>query len=367
MTSPDPGRARRLLQVIGAGAAVLALIVLLPSTRAGLKAPGVLAESLERSWPRPLARDVERRPATVGGVAGERYEAAGRAPPVLFVPGATPAGLSDRRTVRAATALARAGRSVFVPELALYERSLETRDITRVAEAAAALASQAPDGQVVMVGFSFGGSMALLAAAEEILEDRIAVLGVFGAYWDLEGYAQAAATGVSLVDGREVPWRADPQAPDTFRKQVVGLAAEAEQDALIAALDGEEDPAGLPRGARALHDLITHDDPARTSELFARLPTDVAERLRRLSPASVTDRITAPVIALHDRDDPAVPYGEVLRLRNDLPHARVLTVELFEHVDLDTERSWREVFGDLVDTWRFTRAVLAPQERVWPW
>jgi fermentation-respiration switch protein FrsA (DUF1100 family) len=169
-----------------------------------------------------------------------------------------------------------------------------------------------------------------------------------------------------LVDGRELPWNADPQAPVIFREQVLGFAADADRELLDAALDGEQDPAVLPPAAAILHELVTHDDPRRTAALFAQLPSDVRDHLHRMSPASVAERITVPVVALHDVDDPAVPYGEALRLARALPEARVLTVELFEHVDLAGEQAWHELLGDLGDVWRLTRAVLAPQERWWP-
>jgi pimeloyl-ACP methyl ester carboxylesterase len=366
-TDEDSDRTLRWPRIAGS---VLALLVVAaavaPPTRAGLKAPGVLAESLDRSWPRPLAPDVERRSAVVGGVEGDLYAPRGAAPPVLLLPGATPAGLDDVRAVRTATAIARAGRRVFVPELVLYEQDLDPQDVERIVRAGAALAEQARDGRVALVGFSFGGSMALLAAAEDDLRDRVAVIGTFGAYWDLEGYAQAAATGVSVVEGRRVAWSADPRAPEIFREQVLGFAGEDDRALLEGVLAGDLAPGELSPEAAVLHDFVTHDDPARTGELFRALPAPVRDHLRQLSPSTVADRITAPVIALHDRDDPAVPYGEALRLAHGLPHARVHTVELFEHVDLDADRAWHELLGDLAGTWRLARGILAAQERLWP-
>lgn len=350
--------------VLGGLLVLLVLAVAVPGARAGLKAPGVLAEAMQLSWPRPLAPQVVREPVTVGGVAGDRYAPTRPGPPVLFVPGATPAGLDDSRAIRAATALARAGRTVFVPDLDLYQRRLGREDVDRIVAAGVALAESSSEGEVVLTGFSYGGSFALLAAADEELRDRVAVVAVFGAYWDIVGVAQAAATGVSLVDGEPIPWDADPTAEGIMREQAVALAPSGSAAALQAALDGMLDPADLPDDVAALHDLVTHDDPARTEGIVAALPDETRARLLAVSPAQVAEGLRAPVIALHDRDDPAVPYGEALRLRAALPDARVHTVELFEHVDLDTDQGLLAIAGDLVQAWRFTRAVLAPQERV---
>jgi pimeloyl-ACP methyl ester carboxylesterase len=366
-TDEASDRTLRWPRIAGSALAVLVLAAaVIPPIRAGLKAPGVLAESLDRSWPRPLAPDVERRSAVLGGVAGEVYSPRPGAPPVLLLPGATPAGLGDVRAVRAATAIARAGRTVFIPELTLYEEDLDPQDIERIVRAGAALADRSHDGRIAVVGFSFGGSMALLAAAEDDLRDRVAVIGTFGAYWDLEGYAQAAATGVSIIDGRRVTWSPHPRAPEIFREQVLRFADEDDRRLLEGVLAGDHDAGALSPDASALHDFVTHDDPTRTGELLDALPDQARDHLRRLSPSTVADRITAPVIALHDRDDPAVPYGEALRLAHGLPHARVHTVELFEHVDLDADRAWHELLGDLAGTWRLARGILAAQERLWP-
>jgi pimeloyl-ACP methyl ester carboxylesterase len=76
---------------------------------------------------------------------------------------------------------------------------------------------------------------------------------------------------------------------------------------------------------------------------------------------TVADSIDAPVIALHSADDPVTPYGEAERLRRGLPHARVLRVQLFEHVDLGTSSIF-EAIPELWQTWRFTSWVLAAQE-----
>lgn len=350
---------RRLLAAL----VLLALLaVALPPARAGLKAPGVLAEAIGVGWPRPLAPAVGREPAAVGGVAGDRYASARAGPPVVLVPGATPAGRDDARTVRVASALARAGREVFVPELDLYARELDRRDVERITAAGRAMADRAADGRVALVGFSYGGAFALLAAAEEDLRDHLAVVAVFGAYWDMVGVAQAAATGVSLVDGREIPWDADPHAARIFTEQVVALAPPESRADLRAVLDGQEEPSVLPEEIRPLHDLIVHDDPRRTRRIANRLPTEVRERLAAVSPSAVAGAITAPVVVMHDVDDPAVPYGEALRLRMGLPHARVHAVALFEHVDLDTGGDGFAIAGDLLGAWRFTRSLLAAQE-----
>jgi pimeloyl-ACP methyl ester carboxylesterase len=361
MSRPD-ARRRRWPVLLGGVALLLLVPLAVPSARVGLKAPGVLAEALQLRWPRPLAPSVERERVEVAGVTVDRYTPSRGSRPILLVPGATPRGLDDTRAIRTATALARTGRQVLVPDLDLYEEDFGREDVDRIVAVGTALADGSDDGLVTIVGFSYGGSFALLAAAEDPLRGRIAKIATFGSYWDMAGVAQAAATGVSLVDGATVPWPADPRAEGIFVEQVLALTAPALREDLTAALAGETDADELDPDLTALHDLVTHDDPTRTAGIVAALPAEARARLAALSPSSVADRITAPVVVLHDVADPAVPYGEALRIARDLPAARVHTVELFEHVDLGADRPRLGLARDLIGVWRFTRAALAPQE-----
>jgi pimeloyl-ACP methyl ester carboxylesterase len=187
---------------------------------------------------------------------------------------------------------------------------------------------------------------------------------VFGAYWDLVGVIQAVTTGVTLVGGRAIPWEGHPTAREILEEQALALAPEASRDDLRSALEGRTDPASLERDARALFDLLTNRDPGRTATLADRLAPRATELLTRFSPAAVADRIRAPVIAMHARGDPAVPYAESLRLAHGLPGARVVTVGSFRHVDFQGSGpgAWVGAAGDLWSAWRFSSWLLEAQE-----
>jgi pimeloyl-ACP methyl ester carboxylesterase len=189
-------------------------------------------------------------------------------------------------------------------------------------------------------------------------------MAVFGAYWDLIGVIQAMTTGVSIVGGEAVPWEGHPLSREVFEQYAIDLApADARAD-LRAALAGGGDPAALPPEARALHDLLANRDPALVDDLAARLGQDAQAVLEGFSPSSVTDAIEVPVVAMHSTDDPAVPYGEALRLTEALPGTRLITVRSFRHVDFRTEGpgGWASALADLWDAWRFASFILDPQE-----
>jgi hypothetical protein len=360
-----PRLVRALVAAALALAVLLTAVAVVPTLRAAAQAPFVLAGALGSPVPRPWAPSVHRYEDEVGGVTVDRYAPASSAPPLLVVPGAAQDGRDDSRVVSLATSLAHAGRDVVVPELTLYDQELDLDDVDRVVRVADALCP--PGGGLVVLGFSYGGSLALVAAADERVAGCIDLVATFGAYADLVGVVQAAVTGTSVVDGQRHPWRA---ADESIARQLLQDAATqlvpAEQrDALRRALR-EQDPQGLPPGSRAVYRLVTAEDPAQVRALARRLPRRARELLQTLSPAAVADQVEAQVLAAHAVDDPAVPYAELLRLRAAFPHARTLTVESFRHVDFTVTDDVGTLLTDLLAAWGFVQGVLRPQEH-WPW
>lgn len=353
----------RLLWPLGLAAALALTVVALPPLRAGAVAAATVADALDLPVTRPFAAEPERRATTVGGVDGDLYDVGGSAPAVLLVPGATPEGREDSRVIRLASALARSERAVFVPELRLYDEEVVLEDVDAIVRAAVALSGERR-GPVLLVGTSFGGSLCLLAAADPRLEGHVARVATFGSYFELLGLLQAATTGVAVVDDRRIPWDADPRAEGVVRERLVGLLPQRQRPVVEAALDGGVDPADLPPEGRAIHALLTNRDPERTFELAEDLPPEIRERIAELSPSSVAHRLDLPISAMHSTDDPAVPYGELLRLGEALPHATLVTLDGFSHVDLQASspRSWVAAVDDLWNVWRFATAIVRSQE-----
>lgn len=347
--------------------AVLAVAGLLATTvqpiRVRLVAAATMAEALDLPVVRAFAASVQRHDTDVGGVRGDLYDPGPSAPGIVLVPGAAPRGRDDSRVVRLADAVARSGRAVFVPELEVYNEDLVLDDVDRIVRATMAL-SGPERGPAVLVGTSFGGSLGLLAAVDPRLEGRLALVATFGAYFDLVGVAQAVTTGVSLVGDREFEWEPHPLAEGIVADQLVALLPPGERSAVRDALDGDRHPDILTPAGRAVRALLTNDDPARTFALAADLPEDVRERLSAVSPSSVADRLTVPIVAMHSTDDPAIPYGELVRLGTDVPHATRITLDRFLHVDIDLSSpgSWVDAIGDLRRVWRFATMVLDAQD-----
>jgi pimeloyl-ACP methyl ester carboxylesterase len=340
-------------------------LALLPPVQARGKAVAVLADAIGLPFPRPAGAPVSRASVEIGGVPGDLYSPGQRAPGIVLVPGAAPGGKDDPRVVRVATALSRSERVVFVPTLDLFQQRFVDEDIDRIVRSTAALAGlDLVRGPVNLLGFSYGGSFALIAAADPRLAGRLTQVAVFGAYYDLVGLVQAVTSGVSLVDGQRVPWQGHPLAQAILRTQAANLAPPNQRAKLFEVLEGKESPESLSRGTRAIHDLLVNEDPTRTFDLAARLPKAARNVLARFSPSSVAGRIDVPVVAMHSTDDPAVPYGEALRLAQGIPGTKVVTVEVFSHVNFSVSSpgAWLRAADDMWNAWRFTSWILAAQE-----
>jgi pimeloyl-ACP methyl ester carboxylesterase len=334
---------------------------LIPSVRARAKAAVMVVEALGGDVPLRGDRAV-RREVSLDGVTGDIYIPARSGPPVLLVHGAAALGKDDPRLVRLARAVAGAGRVVFVPQLALAERRFVPEDIDRIVRSAVALAARGGGRlPVTVLGISYGGSFALVAAADPMLRGVLAQVAVFGAYFDLVGVLQAVTTGASVVAGRRYPWQGPPQARGILEEGATDLLPPAARDEARRAL-ATGDPEGLEGEARALYDLLVNRDPARTASLAARLPEEVRRLLREFSPSSVAGRIDVPVIAMHSLEDPAVPLAESVRLLRALPGTRLVLVRGFRHVDFGSAGGLGVALGDLFAAWRFASWLLESQE-----
>ena len=321
-----------------------------------MKAAAVLAEIAGVPFPRPFAAAVEvRRVQLAPGVAGDLYAAHPDAPILMFVPGATEKGTSDPRVIDAATSIAKTNRQVFVPELTLYERTFERSDIDRLATAIEHLGRDEPIG---VLGFSYGGSFALIAAAAARTEGKLSYVATFGAYYDLLHVIQGITTGHTIVDGDEVAFETVPEARAILTSATIRLAPESYAGELRDALE-RGDPSELGRGARGVYDLLANQDPTRLRDLADALPVRFRNTLERFSPSNYLDRVDVAVLILQSKKDAATPWTEAELLAGNATSSRLMMLDRFSHVD---PPGWAGWLTDAPKAWWFTAWVLEPQE-----
>lgn len=331
-----------------------------------LAAATVLARALGVPLPgRPIShRRIRLRSGPGADVTGRLWTGGWQLPAVVVAGGVSPQGPDDPRLVRLARALAGARRAVFVPRLALSDRRLDPGDVDRLVRAVAALDDHpGVVGGVSLLGFSFGGSFALLAAADPQVADRVRWVSTFGAYGHLIGLVQAATTGVVLIDGRPHPAAGRMLAPLELARALSEHGGEdllgEHGGCLKRALAGDLSPAQLPTPVRALHAVLANQDPARTAELVAAVPGRLSQLVDQLSPTRAATQVRAPVSLLHAVDDPVVPFAELHRLSCAFPEATASAVRLFGHVDFrPSPAEMAQAIRDLAVVWRFAVGVL---------
>jgi pimeloyl-ACP methyl ester carboxylesterase len=308
-----------------------ALVLALPVARAAralLVAGLFLAEFLSGgSWPAlsRLTAPPAREAITMAGTSADLYTGsrASRTPLVL-VHGLAPDGKDDVRLAAAAALLARAGFDVAVPTIpGLTRLRLRPEDAAAVVSTIARQPSPA-----VVVGVSVGAGVAVLASAEPAVRDRVRLVVSLG------GYASAAELVRFYLTG-EYAWGA-----------VRGRIAH-DPDLVRLFLDANADI--LDASARR---VLAAGDPAAVEASLRALSPALGTMLERLSPERVVRDLAAPLLLVHGRGDPAVPYTESLRLAAARGgDTRVVLVGVLGHVEgADIAERW-SALRDLAALW----------------
>jgi dienelactone hydrolase len=357
---------RRRIGTIVSFVAVAAFLILFgcgPLRRA-VRAAAVLREvaaAAEEKDAAPIVTEEVGFGSDAGWTAGTLYRLAnadsdseaGGSPGMVLSHGAAEDGYRDARLVRLASALARAGFVILVPDLEeLRALRIDGRSIGRIEGAFLYLRSRRDrigDERVSLAGISFAGSFSLLAAARDSIRDDVAAVLSFGGYYDLESLVRYWLTAPPPPEEGVYPiasygrWIAllnhlDDLAPPEDRGAL--------RETLKALLHGKgapPAPAALsPRGA-AIHEAARNTGP---------LPEPVAEDIlaaarEKLSPLTMEGRlfaIRAPVFLLHAAEDALVPESNSLSIRDEIvsgggegPSVRLLVSNAFRHVNVGTE------------------------------
>jgi pimeloyl-ACP methyl ester carboxylesterase len=276
-----------------------------------------------------------------------RPAAAGPLPTFVFFTGAHPLRRREPLVRRVTHGLARAGYQVFLPDLpGVGEGEISRRTL----DAALAVTKEIVErddvagGRVTLFGASAGASLALLAAADPDLAERVSLVVAVAPFADLEKMVCLATTQVyAEAEGQYEEFETDALLRRVVLRSLVALLPEPDRGALRAELPPLEEEGGgeldrLPSAgavqteeAKAVLDLLHNTDVGRFRALCAELPSDVIAVLRALSPIHAASRVRAPVEIIVPPRDLYFPPGEALSLARALPEARLTTTPTLEH------------------------------------
>ncbi|HEY3355878.1 MAG TPA: alpha/beta fold hydrolase [Polyangia bacterium] len=289
-----------------------------------------------RTPDRPDPSVVEDRDREGGGLRYDWYASPDRLRgAVIALHGVTVNGARDHRLVHFARCLARARVACAVPTLpGLAACRVEARDVDLLGGLVASLG--AAGHRPGLIGFSYGGSYALAAAARPALAASCRFVLTFGAYHRLDDLMTERAAARDEEPATAAAW------DDAIYERLVlahgypdAAALPPAAQAEAAALLGRYCHAATPEEKRAFYERHLRGlDLPRLHAAIA--PAAVAA----VSPGGALGAVRCPVSLVHDRDDSIIAPAHAERLHAELRAAapagshRLLVTALLSHVDL---------------------------------
>jgi hypothetical protein len=296
----------------------------------------------------PIVQKV-KYPSCSGEVEGDLYLPAtvGPHPAIVVCLGVVPFGVDHPQVPVLGKALARAGFAALLYwSPAMRDFRLDLEDIENIPLAYHWLIEQSyvDPARSGLLGTCVGGSFALMAAANPLIQDRVAFLSAYAPYSSLWTFARDVASSTrSCGDGRE-PWQVDPLTRKVFVHSMTSLLEPDEAELLQSAFVEERrslDRRSLSADGQAVHALLTAQNENDAETALHDLPRVMQERLATLSPVNYLKDIHAPLmVLLHDRGDQVIPVGESRHLVSALNgQAGVHYTEMqFQHLDPSTTK-----------------------------
>ncbi|WP_263419369.1 CocE/NonD family hydrolase [Terriglobus albidus] len=343
------------------GALALVVVVLLASwhwVRAHLQAVAVLKTLSHEPIPLPvravtasnvLTQDVAI-PTASGALRGRLYSPAGvsHAPGMVIVHGVHHLGMNEPRLELFASAMASCGLQVLTPELpAIADYRIGPESVSAIGESARWFAQQTGD-KVSVLGLSFSGGLALLAAEQPAYAAEMKMVFAVGSQANMQRVARYYRTGQDLrPDGSVQILAAHEYGPLVMEyEHMEDFVPTADRLALSSVLKEHlyEDSAGeqkalqtlTPAQRRIATQLLKTAD-ARTVTLLAANETKHAREMDAVSPDRNLQAVRVPVFLLHGEADNVIPSAETLWLAQGLrPQVLegALVSPLISHVEM---------------------------------
>jgi len=368
------GRTRGIVLISALGLALGVAVASAPFRRA---AALVVRAAQIGGWFEAIARaDADRvliSPPTTfrsryGAIPAQVYEPSGRVRrTTLLIPGIHSMGIREPRLTALASELAGSGVrvvTVALPDLTTYMITPRATDVIEDAVSWTMTHTDwAPDGRVGIIGISFAGGLAVVAAGRDSIRDKVAYVVSFGGHGDLPRVMHYLATGderqvsglhvvpphdyglavllYGLASGGIVP----ANQADGLRNAIatyllasqLTLVNTAQANAAFA--KARDMAAALPPPASTYMKYVNDRDVGKLGPAIAPflsgLGTDSA-----LSPMRTTSGLpSARIYLLHGAEDSVIPTAESVLLGDYLREkgvdARVLVSTLITHAEVD--------------------------------
>jgi len=258
-------------------------------------------------------------------------------PGIVLLDGIHRGGIEEPRLINFARVLAGAGVEVMTPKLQdLADYRVTPATIDQIGDSAAELSKMMGVPKVGIMGLSFGGGLALMAAARPEFSDKIGLVVAVGAHDDMIRVARFfAANMIDRPDGSTVTVKAHEYGAlilayshpeDFFSGKDTAVATDALQKWIW------DQPADSMKIAEALSpagkhelDLLLHHR-ADLEQTFLREIERHHGEMQAVSPHSHLSQLRVPVFLLHGATDTVIPASETLWLAKDVPPGELRAV-----------------------------------------
>ncbi len=205
-----------------------------------------------------------------------------------------------------------------------------------------------------LLGTCVGGSFALMAATNPLIQDKVAFVGAYAPFSSMWTFAADIASQTRDINGARQPWPVDqltrrvfvhsltawlnPVEADWFRAAERRALAEGGVQSRILPPDLPSIP--LTPAGQLIYNLLTAPTHTAAADALRCLPHEFKQHLTTMSPltylSDASRGICAPLITiLHDRSDNLIPISESRQLFTTLTnHPGIHFTEMnFSHLD----------------------------------
>ena len=311
---------------------VTLFVVLTPQGRAGFHTALFVLQMLEvpvkpQSWFTDDALRQEVHFLTPDGTAvADVYRLPDGKPraAVLLSLGANDTGRDDKNAVNLGHALARAGYVVMIhwsPTMGLHANidPAEPENLVWAFQYLEEL-GYVDRNRVGLGGFCVGASLALVAAADPRIRDRVYFVNAFGPFFDAEALLLQAASRSVVYEGESYSWEPDPLTLRVLANELMETLDDSSDVDILRRLYIKDQAAttfelaGLSQSGMTVVRLLDGVEPHEAEALYSTLPSSFHEGLVRVSPATHVGELRARLLVMHDRNDQLVPAAESRRL-----------------------------------------------------
>lgn len=298
-------------------------------------------------------------------------------PAMILIYGVLPEGRKDQRLIDLGKTLSRLGYVVFIPDFDNLKKGIPGReDVEQLIFAFNWLEEKnfVEKDKIGMTGFCYGAAVAILAAEDSRISEKINFINSFGGFLDIKNVIRDVLTNTCTYNETKiVSWIPEDYAKNILIDQLIGLLQE-EKDREILKKTIKEDKGVLdetsekklsPNGL-AMYKVLTNKDPRKTKELIKNLDSRIQRIFSEFSPVKDIKNLKTDLFLLHSELDEIVCKSEAYNLKDavkDGTKVEIIVLRIFRHMTFEIPQAnlktiFSEYLPEILKFYRFLFQVI---------